>query len=150
MTDLALSNLAGASRRAPPIDLVVTETPLKFRLKVVSRMIGGGFFAFCAVTYLKNAFSSLEEMDLAHLTLGQAANIMSILSITFFMGLVAYLYAVQLPPLTKFAGWLPAVAACVGSFAMVGLVLLDPRHDLSTGVRLLSASLIDSGNVLAI
>jgi len=140
----------GASSRGSSEDPVITYTRLKLWLQIATRMIVGGFFAFCAVTYLKNAVGTLEGTDLAHITLGQSAAIISILAISSFMGLVAYLYAVQLPPLTRFAGWKPAAAACIGSFSMVGLMLLEPRHDLSPAARLLSAGLIITGNSFAV
>jgi protein-S-isoprenylcysteine O-methyltransferase Ste14 len=122
----------------------------KFRLAIASRMVLGGFFAFCAVTYLKGSIASFPDMDFAHPTLEQLAHIISIFAMTSFMGLVAYLYAVQLPALTAFAGWRSAVAAGLGSFAMLGLLLLEPRADLSPDARLLSAGLIMAGNMLAV
>ena len=121
-----------------------------FWLSIASRMILGGFFAFCAVTYLKGSIMSLPEMDFTHPTLQQSARIVSIFAMTSFMGLVAYLYAIQLPALTSFAGWrIPRCAAVVGSFAMLGLLLLEPTVDLSPDARLVSAGLIMVGNVFA-
>src|SRR5690349_2102079 len=69
---------------------------------------------------------------------------------TSFMGPVAYLYAVQLPALTSFPGWRPALAAVVGSFAMVGLLLLEPTADLSADARLVSGGLIMVGDIFAV
>jgi protein-S-isoprenylcysteine O-methyltransferase Ste14 len=113
-------------------------------------MVLGGFFAFCAGTYLQGTIASVEGLNVHHLTLVHAANIASIFAMMTFMGLVAYLYAVQLPPTTKFAGWRPALVACVGSFAMLGLLLLEARVDLSPQARLSSAALIVTGNLFAI
>jgi len=113
-------------------------------------MILGGFFAFCAVTYLKGSIMALPDMDFAHPTLEQSARIISIFAMTSFMGLVAYLYAIQLPALTSFAGWRPALVAAVGSFAMLGLLLLEPTVDLSPEARLVSAGLIMVGDIFAV
>jgi len=138
------------SARGASAAQAVTESLGAYWLDVASRMLVGGFFALCAVTYLKHAMASLHGMDLAHPTLGQSANVVSVLALMFFMGLVAYLYAVRLPPLTKFAGWLPAAAAVLGSFTTFGLLLLHPRMDLAPSTRLVSSGLIIAGNIFAI
>ena len=126
------------------------EARRTFWLTIASRMVLGGFFALCAVTYLKGSIIALPEMDFAHPTLEQSAHIISIFAMTCFLGLVAYLYAIQLPALTSFAGWRPALAAGVGSFAMLGLLLLEPIVDLSPDARLVSAGLIMVGDSFAV
>ena len=131
-------------------DPAATKATGMFWLPVASRMLLGGFFAFCAGTYLTAATASLHGVDFEHPTIGLVANMISIFAMTSFLALVAYLYAVQLPALTKFAGWRPAAAAGFGSFAMLGLLLLKPRVDLSPEARLLSAGLIMAGNMFAV
>jgi protein-S-isoprenylcysteine O-methyltransferase Ste14 len=132
------------------IDSTNAKAPGMFWLSIASRMLLGGLFAFCAGTYLTAATASLHDVDFEHPTLGLVANIVSIFAMTTFLALVAYLYARQLPALTKFAGWRPAAAAGLGSFAMLGLLLLEPRTDLSPDARLLSAGLIMGGNIFAV
>ena len=89
-------------------------------------------------------------MDFLRLTVGQSAEIMSVVATGFFMGLEASLYAARLPPLTKFARRLPAVTAVLGSFAAPGLLLLEPRVDISPAERLFPVCLIFTGDLFAI
>jgi protein-S-isoprenylcysteine O-methyltransferase Ste14 len=128
----------------------VPKSPGSIWLGFANRLLTGGFFAFCAVTYLKDAVVKVFGMDFGRPTLELSAVIVSMLAITFFMGLVAWLYAVQLPPLREFAGWRPALAAGLGTFAMFGLLLLKPCEHLPPGLRLLSAGLISAGSLFAV
>lgn len=154
MDDVSVEAPAGRlivlSRNGAPRLTARIEASGTVWLDIASRLLVGGFFAFCAVVYLRAAMAAVRGTDFAHINLEQSANILSILAVAFFVGLVAYLYAVQLPPLTRFAGWRPAAVAGFGSFAMFGLLLLDPCANISPAVRLLSAGLIIAGNLFAI
>ena len=66
-----------------------------------------------------------------------------------FFALAAWLALVRMRPIGKAQGLRPRLSALAGSFLLLSVVLF-PRHDLSTGLNLLSAGLIVLGHLLAV
>ena len=66
-----------------------------------------------------------------------------------FFVLAAWLVLIRTRPVGKAGGLQPRLAALAGSFLLLTVVLF-PRHDLSTGLNLLSAGLLLLGHALAV
>ena len=115
---------------------------------IAVRVIFGIFFAALAGFYFRVALIHLRLHQ--ETQLGQIADVLSTLAIAFFMFLIAYLYAIRLQAVTRFAGFIPALTAVAGAFLVWGLILLPARVDLPVQIKLLAAALILIGNCGAI
>jgi protein-S-isoprenylcysteine O-methyltransferase Ste14 len=64
--------------------------------------------------------------------------------------MVAYLYAIRLQAVNKFAGWGPAIISILGSFLLWSLLLLPQPAAVSPGLRLVGFCLVLGGNGFAL
>ena len=107
-------------------------------------------FAFHAGVCFNKAFVTIETVDFGRLdahVLGQA---LSGLSIGFYSLTVACLFAIRLRPIRKVSGVWPCVAAILGGFLTLGLLLLDQRTDLPLAAQAAASGLILVGNGFAV
>ncbi len=110
----------------------------------------GFVFACLGVATAIGFLDLLRRMDFAQLSLASVAEALSRLAIASFMLLVSWLVLIRLRPVAKSSGLAPRIAAVIGTFLQLALVLL-PRHvDTSITVKLISSALILGGNALAL
>jgi protein-S-isoprenylcysteine O-methyltransferase Ste14 len=72
------------------------------------------------------------------------------LCIFFFFTMMATLTLVRMRPVAKAAGWQPRVTALLGTYLLYLLPFLPAQENLGIPLHLLSATLIITGNVLAL
>lgn len=119
-------------------------------IEFLARLTLGFLFACLGVVTVFGLLDLLRRMDFAQLTLASVAEALSKLAIASFMLLVSWLVLVRLRPVAKSSGLAPRIAALIGTFLQLALVLL-PRHaDTSIAVKLISSALILGGNSLAL
>ena len=102
------------------------------------------YFAFSAGVYIKNALADFTTGAGSALVV---THVLSILAVSLYTMMIACLYAMRLPPVSRFAGILPCIVAVLGGFLMSGLLFLPPRTDLSLPVQLTGSGLILIGSL---
>ena len=128
----------------------IAERAASFWFDIGTRVASALFFALAAGIYFHNAFAHLRNSAMAPSHLAWAADVASMFAIAFFMFIVAYIYAVRLRAISKFAGIVPMMAAIGGAFLNCGLLFLHPRTDLPVTAKIATALLILVGNSFAI
>jgi protein-S-isoprenylcysteine O-methyltransferase Ste14 len=123
---------------------------LRTRFDFCIRTLLAGAFALMAGLYVRNAFIYAVAHEAGKTELEVTLTSFSLMAIGLYCFMIAYLYAIRLQPINKFAGWLPAITALVGGFLIIGLTWLHPKEDLPVAFKLLSAALILIGNVLTV
>jgi protein-S-isoprenylcysteine O-methyltransferase Ste14 len=87
----------------------------------------------------------------APLDLLAIARLLSTVSLISFFLMIAWLTLVRPQPIAKASGWMPRVAAILGTWLfLLGAPLLSRRNDLGAAPLLVSAFLIVAGNILAV
>lgn len=81
--------------------------------------------------------------------LALVAEVLARSGVLLYFVLAAWLALIRIRPVGKATGLQPRLSALAGSFILLSIVLF-PRHDLSIGLNLLSASLIMLGHLLAV
>jgi len=114
------------------------------------RIVLGVWFAFSAGAYFMNGFTHLQKIDPQQPYLAQAVDGLSIMAIGLYSFFIGCLYAIRLRPVSKFAGFVPALTAILGGFLVSGLILLNPRTDLPVAAKIISCSLILAGYLFAV
>jgi hypothetical protein len=114
------------------------------------RLILGAAFAVQGTLYLKSALIELQthlgDTDPTLLIVRS----LSILAISLYTLMIAFLYTVRRRAVTKFAGFAPSLAALFGGFLLFALLLFTPRTDLSLSVQIASCALVMIGNIFAV
>ncbi len=119
-------------------------------IEFLARLTLGFLFACLGAVTVMGLLDLLRQMDFAQLTLAAVAEALSKLAIASFMLLVSWLVLIRLRPVAKSSGLAPRIAALIGTFLQLALVLL-PRHaDTSIAVKLISSALILGGNSFAL
>jgi len=119
-------------------------------IDIAIRVLLGAAFAFVSGVYFTRAYAILQQTYVAQTGLERTVDVYSILIMGLFAFFIAYLYAIRLPPVSKFAGIGPAVIAVAGAFLTWGLLLLHQRMDLSVGVKIAADTLILVANIFAL
>ena len=107
-------------------------------------------FALAAGIYFKNAFAELLTPDAGTSGMHHMGRGLSILAIGLYTLMIGCLYALRLSPANRATGTWPCAAAILGGFLMSGLLLFNPRHDLSLSVQIAASLLVLIGNSFAV
>lgn len=110
----------------------------------------GFVFALMAGAYLKSAIIQAEALDFTKPDLRHIGNSLSVFAVACYATTIAFLYMIRLPPISRYQGLGPTIAALLGSLLMTACVLLEPRKDLPFGMQMVSVGLIALGNSLSI
>lgn len=121
------------------------------RLKdIIIRLLAGLLFAFSAGVSFRDGFSHLEGVDLSYASLESFGKFFSSFSIGLYGIMVSILYALRWCTRSKSAGMIPSLAAILGSFMLLGLLLIGPCETLPSWALILSSVLLVSGNIGAV
>lgn len=109
------------------------------------RLVLGVYFAWTAGIYGQNALREIRSFhghsfDFAILSKG-----LSVFAICLYSFTIACLYVLRYRSVSKFAGWRPSLAALLGGFLTMGLVLLPKRDDLPVFLQILSSFMVLTG-----
>ena len=107
-------------------------------------------FGIAAAGYLRGAWDGFAAVDWQHPQPREIGHALSVLAVCLYTTMIAGLYVVRLPPVSRFAGVWPCVAALLGGFMMAGLLWLEPRRDLPLMAQLASCGLMVAGNVFVV
>ncbi|MDB5394677.1 MAG: Isoprenylcysteine carboxyl methyltransferase [Rhodospirillales bacterium] len=108
--------------------------------------VSAWFFALACFSVVQILATKATALD----TLGWARLISTISLFSFFL-MIAWLTVVRPRPLAQARGWLPRVAALLGTWLfLIGTFFLPHRTDLGVTTLLLSAALILLGDILAV
>jgi protein-S-isoprenylcysteine O-methyltransferase Ste14 len=120
----------------------------KFELCV--RVLLGIAFAFMAGVYFRNGLAALDAIDATNARTFQLGHALSVFVIGLYAASVAFIYAIRLQPVSRFAGFFPTLAALLGGFLMLALLFLPPNERLPLGVQIVSCVLVLAGNGFAV
>jgi protein-S-isoprenylcysteine O-methyltransferase Ste14 len=108
------------------------------------------FFALSAGVYFRNAIHTWRDVIETGFTMAGFVHGLSNIAVTCYVLMIACLYILRRKPVNKFAGIWPSIAALLGGFLIMALVLLEPRNDLPLDVQILGSALLLVGNGMAI
>lgn len=124
-------------RALPENNILSSATPVDWhrRFDLVIRCVLALIFALFAGFYFRNAMSQLRQFDPAHIDAHSFVHGFSVFAIGLYTFMLASVYVLRLRPVNRFAGVWPCIAALLGGFLVLGLLLLEPRTDLPLPVQ---------------
>ncbi|MFA4994555.1 MAG: isoprenylcysteine carboxylmethyltransferase family protein [Bdellovibrionales bacterium] len=120
------------------------------KVEIFVRILLAFSFAVMAGLYFQNGSAALGKIDFSNAPAYQTGHALSIFVVGLYAAMVAFLYAIRLPPASRFPGVFPAIASFLGGFLLFALLLLSPREDLPFWAQIFSFLLIISGNGFAV
>jgi protein-S-isoprenylcysteine O-methyltransferase Ste14 len=117
-------------------------------LDAVSRLLLAVFFAYCAGIYGQNAYEQWQETLVTGYNIAFFSHALAIVAVALYTLMLAFVYILRVRPVNKFAGWWPCIAALLGGFMGMGLVLF-PRTNLPLPLQIFASIVILIGNGMA-
>lgn len=117
---------------------------------IVVRVVSAGCLGYLDSQALAAVVTMTSLLDPGDLDPTKAAALLSHVCVFVFLLIQSALILLRPRPLAKAACLQPRISALLGTWLMMGVVLLPVRNDLSSGLYLLSAALGILGDLLAI
>ncbi len=117
---------------------------------IVVRVVSAGCLAYLDSQALAAVVTTISLLGPGDFDPIKAAALLSHVCVFVFLLIQSALILLRPRPLAKAAGLQPRISALLGTWLMMGVVLLPVRYNLSSGLYLLSAALGILGDLLAI
>lgn len=148
-----MTNVASirANRPAPASRVLSGQSVFGGRVSdILTRLAVALWFMVQGTSFVRAIASTVSQSGVLGLDALGAARFGAQICLFFFFTMMAWLTLVRPRPVAKAPGWRPRVTALLGTYLLYGLPFLPEQENLGVALHLLAATLIITGNVLAL